>query len=340
MRRSDILPAWGKVLRGGRPLLSIEITKECPLRCPGCYAYETNHVSPGVGLQKLHDYHGQALVDRVLELVRRYQPLHISIVGGEPLVRYRELEVLLPTLDAMGIEIQLVTSAVRRIPSHWRKLAGLHIVVSIDGLQPDHDRRRSPATYARILENMAGHQIIAHCTITRQLLARPGYLGEFCEFWSARPETRKIWFSLFTPQEDQVCLERLSAADRVRAVSEITHLRTEYAKVDMPQAVLDGFLRPPATPRECIFAQVTACISADLATTISPCQFGGRPVCSECGCIASAGLAAIGRHNLAGLVPVSTIFGLSRGIGSLVGPTLARAWKLRGHGLAAIVHRD
>jgi organic radical activating enzyme len=273
-----------------------------------------------VGLQQLADYRGQDLVDRVLQLVRQYRPLHISIVGGEPLVRYRELNVLLPVLDAMGIEVQLVTSAVRPIPAHWRKLAALHVVVSIDGLQPEHDRRRSPATYARILGNIAGHQITTHCTITRQLLSRPGYLREFCEFWSARPEARKIWFSLFTPQEDQLSLERLSAEDRVRAVSEIAQLRTEYAKVDMPRAALDGFLRPPASPRECIFAQVTACISADLASTISPCQFGGRPVCSECGCIASAGLAAIGRYKLAGFVPVSTIFALSKGIGSRVGP--------------------
>jgi MoaA/NifB/PqqE/SkfB family radical SAM enzyme len=319
MTRSDIFPAWGQILRGRRPLLSIEITKECPLRCPGCYAYESNHVSLGVGLQQLADYHGQELVDRVLELARQHQPLHISIVGGEPLVRYRELDVLLPTLDNMGIEVQLVTSAVRSIPTHWRKLTGLHVVVSIDGLQPEHDRRRSPATYARILGNIAGHQITTHCTITRELLSRPGYLREFCEFWSARPETRKIWFSLFTPQDGQLSLERLSAEDRVRAVSEIAKLRTEYAKVDMPQVVLDGFLRPPASPRECIFAQVTACISSDLATTISPCQFGGQPVCSECGCIASAGLAAIGRYKLAGLVPVSTVFTLSRSIGSRIG---------------------
>jgi organic radical activating enzyme len=326
MTRSDILPAWGRVLRGSRPLLSIEITKECPLRCPGCYAYESDHVSRGIGLRQLGDYRGQELVDRVLKLVKRYQPLHLSIVGGEPLVRCRELDDLLPALDAMGIEVQLVTSAVRDIPSRWRKLAGLHIVVSIDGLQPDHDRRRSPATYARILENISGHEIVTHCTITRQLLARPGYLSEFCEFWSARSEARKIWFSLFTPQENQSCPERLTAEGRVRAVSEIAQLRTRYAKVDMPRAVLDGFLRPPASPRECIFAQVTACISADLATTISPCQFGGRPVCSECGCIASAGLAAIGRHKLVGIVPVSTIFALSRNIGSCVGArTLMKA---------------
>jgi len=319
MTRSDIIPAWARVLRGGKPLLSIELTKECPLRCPGCYAYESNHVSVGVGLEQLADYRGRDLVDRVLELVRQYQPVHISIVGGEPLVRYRELDVLLPTLDAMGIEVQLVTSAVRPIPAHWSKLDGVHIVVSIDGLQPEHDRRRSPATYARILENIAGHLIIIHCTITRQLLARPGYLGEFCEYWSLRRETRKIWFSLFTPQEGDSCAERLTAEDRVRTVSEIAQLRTEYAKIDMPQMVLDGFLRPPESPRECIFAQVTTCLSADLATTISPCQFGGQPVCSECGCAASAGLAAIGRYKVAGLVPVSAIFGLSKSLGLRVG---------------------
>src|SRR5260370_11276954 len=102
MTRSNILPAWGRILRGRRPLLSIEITKECPLRCPGCYAYESNHVSPGVGLHELADYHGHDLIDAFLELVRRYQPLHISIVGGEPLLRYRVLYVLLPKLTAIA----------------------------------------------------------------------------------------------------------------------------------------------------------------------------------------------------------------------------------------------
>ena len=34
-----ILAAWGRILTGYAPALSIEITKECPLRCPGCYAY-------------------------------------------------------------------------------------------------------------------------------------------------------------------------------------------------------------------------------------------------------------------------------------------------------------
>ena len=31
----------------------------------------------------------------------------------------------------------------------------LSVVVSIDGLQPEHDERRKPATYERILKNIA-----------------------------------------------------------------------------------------------------------------------------------------------------------------------------------------
>ena len=36
--------AWRKILKGEQPSLSIEITRECPLRCPGCYAYEPQHL--------------------------------------------------------------------------------------------------------------------------------------------------------------------------------------------------------------------------------------------------------------------------------------------------------
>src|ERR671922_308582 len=119
MTPADILPAWGRILRGYRPLLSVEITKECPLRCPGCYAYEPEHLGAGaaVTLRQLSDFRGQDLVNGMLALVRRYRPLHLSIVGGEPLVRYRELDALLPELEHLGVEVQVVTSAVRPIPA-------------------------------------------------------------------------------------------------------------------------------------------------------------------------------------------------------------------------------
>jgi len=319
LRISEILSAWGRVLQGQRPLLSIEITRECPLRCPGCYAYEPGHLGDAGPLRELRDYKGDALIEGVLALVRRYRPLHISIVGGEPLVRYRELEILLPRLTQMGIEVQLVTSAVRPIPLAWRELRNLHLVVSIDGLQPEHDLRRAPATYERILQHIAGHRLVVHCTVTRQQVERPGYLAEFASFWSERPEIRKIWYSLYTPQEGDMSEERLTPEDRRRAVAELSELPKHFPKVDIPSGVLAGYLDPPQSPSQCLFAQTTTCVSADLSTRIEPCQFGGRPVCAECGCMASAGLSVVSKYKLAGLVPISSIFSLSQKVGRSLG---------------------
>jgi len=87
LTKSVILVAWVRILRGQKPLLSIEITKECPLRCPGCYAYEPEHLGD-TPLRQLADYRGARLVDGVLGLVRRFRPLHISIIGGEPLAAW------------------------------------------------------------------------------------------------------------------------------------------------------------------------------------------------------------------------------------------------------------
>ena len=127
----------------------------------------------------------------MLALVDRHRPLHLSIVGGEPLVRYRELNTLLPILSKRGIHVQLVTSAVREIPAEWHGLPRLSIVVSIDGLQPEHDVRRTPATYDRILKHIAGHSITVHCTVTRQQVNRPGYIEEFLQFWSRANGSRE-----------------------------------------------------------------------------------------------------------------------------------------------------
>jgi MoaA/NifB/PqqE/SkfB family radical SAM enzyme len=288
--------------------MSIEITRECPLSCPGCYAYGADHLGGDVTLREVRDFKGQELIDGVIRLVDRHRPLHLSIVGGEPLVRYRELNALLPVLAARGIHVQVVTSAVREIPAEWRAIPRLTVVVSIDGLQPEHDRRRKPATYDRILKHIAGHRIIVHCTITRQQVNRPGYLDEFLRFWSEREETRKVWMSLYTPQVGELSAERLSAEDRERVVADLTLLRLRYPKLEAPLGLLAVYAHPPSSPDECVFAQTTSTISADLTTRITPCQFGGTPDCSQCGCIASAGLAAIGRHKLYGFIPVGAIF--------------------------------
>jgi MoaA/NifB/PqqE/SkfB family radical SAM enzyme len=318
MQTRDFIRAWGRVLGGYHPLLSIEITRECPLRCPGCYAYEPEHLGQLGPLRSLADQNGQQLIDGVLDLVRRFRPLHLSIVGGEPLVRFRELDILLPRLSEMGIDVQIVTSAVRPIPASWAQIEGLHMVVSVDGLQPDHDIRRAPATYERILKNIDGHSVTVHCTVTQQMTRRAAYFEEFLSFWSNRPEVARIYFSLFTPQQGATDEEILPWRLRDKVLDELAGLRSLFPKFYLPEGVLDGFRNPPRSPRECLFARTTLSVTADLKGRITPCQFGGNPDCTQCGCMASAGLKSVGDHRVLGLIPIRSIYSTSHRIGRLI----------------------
>jgi organic radical activating enzyme len=313
-----ILTAWGRILGGYAPALSIEITRECPLRCPGCYAYGDDHLGGATTLRQVRDFQGQELIDGVLRLVAQHRPVHVSIVGGEPLVRHRELSALLPRLAARGMYLQVVTSAVREIPQEWSRIPRLSIVVSVDGLQPEHDARRQPATYARILKHIEGHRINVHCTVTRQQIRRSGYLEDFVRFWSARPETQRIWISLYTPQVGEVSNERLLPGDRARVIVDLMALRLRYPKLHAPEGMLRVYAQPPASPADCVFARTTTSISADLSTRITPCQFGGTPDCTSCGCMASAGLTAMARHQLFGVIPLGLVFAGSMHVGQRV----------------------
>jgi MoaA/NifB/PqqE/SkfB family radical SAM enzyme len=325
VKASEILRLWATILSGRAPSLSIELTRECPLRCPGCYAYDDDHLgTSGITLRQLADYKGSTLVHETLRLIEKHRPMFVSLVGGDPMVRYRELEELLPELNRRGIRVMLVTSAFRVIPAQWNTLSGLTIVVSVDGLQPEHDARRKPATYERILKNIAGTKVTIHCTVTRQMMARPDYLEEFARFWSEREETRRVWFSLFTPQKGAVAPEILTPLQRQRVIDELLRLRAAYPLIDMRRNMIEEFRRPPLSPQECVFARTTLSISADLKTRITPCQFGGDPDCSQCGCMASMSLAAVGHHRVipgvtAGqLLTISELIG--RGVSGLRAP--------------------
>jgi MoaA/NifB/PqqE/SkfB family radical SAM enzyme len=314
----EILQAWGKILTGYRPNLSIEITKECPLRCPGCYAYGDEHLGGDVTLRGLSDFKGDELVEKFMAKIDRHNPLHVSIVGGEPLVRYKELGRILPMLAERGVHTQVVTSAVRPIPKEWATIPRLQIVVSIDGLQPEHDVRRTPATYDRILKHIEGHQITVHCTVTRQQVRREGYLEEFLRQWQANANTRLLWVSLYTPQVGELSTERLTKDDRLKVIAELRRLMPMFSKLQMLDGMLKVYADPPKSPEECTFAQTTECYSSDLERRITPCQLGGNPDCANCGCIATAGLDAIARHRLKGVIPVGRIFTASVKVGRTI----------------------
>jgi MoaA/NifB/PqqE/SkfB family radical SAM enzyme len=299
-------------------MLSIEVTRECPLRCPGCYAYGEEHLGGGKTLRELSDFRGDALVNGVLGLVKKHQPLHVSLVGGEPLIRHRELSRILPVLSQQGRFTLVVTSAVIPIPMEWIQLPRVRVAVSVDGLPEHHDVRRHPATYERILENIAGRKINVHWTITRPMMEREGYLEEFVAYWNARPEVDRIWVSLYSPQVGEESAEKLTQADREMIAKTLPEVQKRYSRLVMPPEMARALLSPPANPDQCLFSKMSTNYSADLRSRVEPCVFGGTPDCSQCGCMVTTGLRLVEEFRLLGPLKVGHMVNASVAIGSAV----------------------
>jgi sulfatase maturation enzyme AslB (radical SAM superfamily) len=306
-------------------MLSLEITRECPLSCPGCYAYGESHLGEGKLLRDLNDLRGDELVKGVLELVRRHRPMHVSLVGGEPLVRHRELSVILPALGAMNIFTLVVTSGVIPIPMEWMTLPRVRVAVSVDGLPEHHDVRRKPATYKKILKNIAGRKVNVHWVITGPMLEQANYVETYLSFWSARPEAERIWVSLYTPQKGEVSAEKLTSEQRTVAATQLERLKKKFPKLLMNEGIARTFVEPPNSPKECLFSKMSVNYSADMQTRVEPCVFGGTPDCSQCGCAASSGLHWIRTVSVAGPLKVGHLVGGSVSVGLLMNWLLRRS---------------
>jgi len=312
----ELIFAWMGILRGRAPLLSIEITRECPLHCPGCYAYNDDHLGGGATLRQLSDLRGDALVQGVIGLVQKHRPVHVSLVGGEPLMRKPELDRILPALSEMGIFTLLVTSAVAPFPMEWMKIPRLKVTVSVDGLPEHHDVRRAPATYERILRNIEGRRVNIHLTITRPMVQNPDYLEEYFRFWTSRPEVDRIWVSTYTPQIGEQSPEMLTATERRDLIETMAGWRQRFPQVLMNEHISRAFEAPPQNPSECVFATMSVNYSADLQTRVEPCIFGGNPDCAQCGCASSVGLQSLRTIKLLGPLKIGHMVGGSIKIGS------------------------
>jgi len=318
MKSMDVVTAWGRILTGSMPLLSIEITRECPLACPGCYAYNETHLGGGVVLRDLADLRGDDLVKGVVGLAKKHRPLHVSLVGGEPMMRHRELSRILPQLVALGVWPMVVTSAVIPIPHEWTDNEKIRVTVSVDGLPVHHDVRRKPATYERILKNIKDCKVNIHLTVTQPMMERDDYLDEYFEFWNGRPETRSIWLSTYTPQIGEQAPEMLTPESKQRLTAKFPSWRQRFPKLLMFGKSGDAFAKPPQDPSQCTFATMSANYSADLKTRVEPCIFGGTPDCKQCGCAISIALHCLQDYKIKGPLKAGHFVRGSMKIGALV----------------------
>ncbi len=166
---------------------------------------------------------------------------------------------MLPLLAERGIYTQLVTSAVRPIPVEWAQLPRLQIVVSIDGLQPEHDVRRTPATYDRILKHIAGHAITVHCTVTRQQV-QPRRLsrGVRAVLVGATRTSARSGSASTRRRSARSRTSGCCPADRERVVAELMHAAAALPEAARcPKGLIKVYANAAAAPDECVFAQTT-----------------------------------------------------------------------------------
>jgi MoaA/NifB/PqqE/SkfB family radical SAM enzyme len=176
----------------------------------------------------------------------------------------------------------VVTSAVIPIPREWNSLDRVRIAVSVDGLPPEHDVRRAPATYERILRNIENRVVDISWAVINPMLTRPGYLDEYLEFWTRRPEIGRVWLSLYTPQKRRTSNDIPTPESRQRLLAELPRLKTAYPALILPDDTGKAFAESPKNPATCTFSRISVNYSADLRTRIEPCFFGGNRDCSQC----------------------------------------------------------
>jgi len=122
--------------------LELQITNACNLRCRHCYIGDTGH--------------DELTLEQVMKLLREFeemQGLRVLITGGEPLVhkKFPEINEMLPDFFVRKV---LFTNGVLLNKETLKTLKVDEIQVSVDGLEPAHDRLRGNGTFKHTLSAM------------------------------------------------------------------------------------------------------------------------------------------------------------------------------------------
>ena len=141
-----------------------------------------------------------------------------------------------------------MTSAVIPFPKSWNAIPRVRVTVSIDGLQPEHDARRAPATYEKILKNLAGRKADVSWVITNQMMERAGYLEEYLAFWTSRSEIERIWLERLHAAARRAQRRAATPASRARLLAELPDLKRRYPALILPAGAEKAFAVPPRRP--------------------------------------------------------------------------------------------
>ena len=135
----------------------IELTSQCNLRCPMCYAWGERgwyrrQQEAGTYQERELDW---GLAQRIIRESAPHRP-YFTLWGGEPLM-YSHFEDFIAEAARQRCFCYICTNGIY-LEEHAGAIAGarrISLIVSLDGLAREHDQVRGPGTYAQTLKGVA-----------------------------------------------------------------------------------------------------------------------------------------------------------------------------------------
>ncbi|MBK7859845.1 MAG: radical SAM protein [Archangiaceae bacterium] len=268
---------------------TFDLSEACPLRCAHCYFFAH---PPEPGALALETY-----LARLVRLRDAYRLTTALWLGGEPLLKPE----LLVRAAGLFSRNAVVTSGLLPVPDDL----DASLLVSIEGLEPEHDRLRGRGTYRRVLRRLPQLRergFAVQLTLTALTLAAIDGLPQLV----AETGATGVLVGFFTGGEPSPFA--VSGPSRSRAVDRLLELkRTEPGLVLNPTASLELLRRRGSLAAQCPYR------SRDLAFDVrlhrkAPCTYGAAADCATCGCPVLAMRAAMEAGDLASGELLRTLF--------------------------------
>jgi MoaA/NifB/PqqE/SkfB family radical SAM enzyme len=266
---------------------SIDVSKECNLRCKHCYFFEQDYASEltvDQWIGKLEDL-------RRITSRREFPFFQCTWVGGEPLIR----KDLIERGRKYFRHNTVVTNGTIPLPD-W---PDVHFYISIDGDEATHESiRKKKGIYKRAMRNVGEHPEL-EVTIAYCITAENKHCIEQAVIDWARAGASRMTFDFYTPIETivETASEPLFVPldERDRILDDLLDLKRIYG---------DFFVLPERVFRlmkSDVCKQVTDnCLFSEKSFAFGPsgepkekCMMGPKADCDRCGCVVPFYLASL-----------------------------------------------
>ena len=219
-----------------RPIVVMNLTRRCNLKCLHCYSDSDGQRAPGELTTRE--------ITEVLDDLADYGVKHVLFSGGEPLTRGDIFELARHASDRK-LRVTLSTNGTLITPKIARKIAEAgfsYVGVSFDGLGPVNDVfRGAPGAFEQARKGMYnllpfGVRVGLRLTLTRHTLAD---LDNVLRFVEDEPIGRACFYHLaYAGRGDDIRPDELTVEARRAAIAALCRTALSFADRDLRKEIL------------------------------------------------------------------------------------------------------